>query len=170
MGMGMGGLPISERRNTAFMGTLVRSGRGEGVVVGTGVQSEFGVVFAMMQEVSFFLRAFSFSFFLFPAFGCGCGCRWSDQSLNESTVERRANPLLPLPSSSSSFLAPSPLLPFHQPHPIQHTDRRPKNPSATLHGRTRSQTLGHLLWRDWRHLFGRRVAEEELVGDVYYWW
>jgi Ca2+-transporting ATPase len=34
------------------MGTLVRSGRGEGVVVGTGVQSEFGVVFAMMQEVS----------------------------------------------------------------------------------------------------------------------
>ncbi|ORY80287.1 hypothetical protein BCR35DRAFT_304486 [Leucosporidium creatinivorum] len=50
-GMGMGGLPISERRNTAFMGTLVRSGRGEGVVVGTGVQSEFGVVFAMMQEI-----------------------------------------------------------------------------------------------------------------------
>lgn len=33
------------------MGTLVRSGRGEGVVVGTGTQSEFGVVFSMMQEV-----------------------------------------------------------------------------------------------------------------------
>ena len=44
-------VPISERRNTAFMGTLVRSGRGEGVVVGTGVRSEFGVVFEMMQEV-----------------------------------------------------------------------------------------------------------------------
>ncbi|KAK4704970.1 hypothetical protein P7C70_g1229, partial [Phenoliferia sp. Uapishka_3] len=49
--MGVGGLPISERRNIAFMGTLVRNGRGEGVVVGTGVQSEFGVVFAMMQEI-----------------------------------------------------------------------------------------------------------------------
>lgn len=50
--IGVGGLPISERSNIAFMGTLVRSGRGEGIVVGTGVQSEFGVVFAMMQEVS----------------------------------------------------------------------------------------------------------------------
>ena len=40
------------------MGTLVRSGRGEGVVVGTGVQSEFGVVFSMMQEVR---RALSLS-------------------------------------------------------------------------------------------------------------
>lgn len=50
-GLNIGGLPISERKNVAFMGTLVRSGRGEGVVVGTGVQSEFGVVFAMMQEV-----------------------------------------------------------------------------------------------------------------------
>lgn len=51
-GGGMSGLPIAERSNIAFMGTLVRSGRGEGIVVGTGVQSEFGVVFAMMQEVS----------------------------------------------------------------------------------------------------------------------
>ncbi|GAA5898248.1 hypothetical protein JCM8208_000195 [Rhodotorula glutinis] len=50
-GVGVGGLPIAERSNVAFMGTLVRSGRGEGVVVGTGVQSEFGVVFSMMQEV-----------------------------------------------------------------------------------------------------------------------
>ncbi|GAA5981415.1 hypothetical protein JCM10908_004102 [Rhodotorula pacifica] len=48
---GGAGIPISERTNVAFMGTLVRSGRGEGIVVGTGVQSEFGVVFSMMQEV-----------------------------------------------------------------------------------------------------------------------
>ncbi|KAK4052906.1 High affinity Ca2+/Mn2+ P-type ATPase-like protein [Microbotryomycetes sp. JL221] len=46
-----GVVPISERNNIAFMGTLVRSGRGEGIVVGTGTQSEFGVVFAMMQEI-----------------------------------------------------------------------------------------------------------------------
>lgn len=52
-GIGIGGLPISERNNVAFMGTLVRNGRGEGIVVGTGKQSEFGVVFSMMQDVSF---------------------------------------------------------------------------------------------------------------------
>lgn len=52
VGLGLGGLPISQRSNIAFMGTLVRSGRGEGIVVGTGVESEFGVVFTMMQEVS----------------------------------------------------------------------------------------------------------------------
>lgn len=51
-GVGIGGLPISERNNVAFMGTLVRNGRGEGIVVGTGKQSEFGVVFSMMQDVS----------------------------------------------------------------------------------------------------------------------
>jgi Ca2+-transporting ATPase len=51
--VGIGGLPISERNNIAFMGTLVRNGRGEGIVVGTGTQSEFGVVFSMMQDVSF---------------------------------------------------------------------------------------------------------------------
>ncbi|SCV67919.1 BQ2448_40 [Microbotryum intermedium] len=50
-GLGVGGLPISERRNIGFMGTLVRSGRGEGIVVGTGEQSEFGVVFRMMQDI-----------------------------------------------------------------------------------------------------------------------
>ncbi|GAA5908101.1 Ca(2+)/Mn(2+)-transporting P-type ATPase PMR1 [Sporobolomyces salmoneus] len=50
-GIGIGGLPISERANVAFMGTLVRNGRGEGIVVGTGKQSEFGVVFSMMQDV-----------------------------------------------------------------------------------------------------------------------
>ena len=46
-----GGLSISERSNIAFMGTLVKNGHGTGVVVGTGMQSEFGVVFSMMQEV-----------------------------------------------------------------------------------------------------------------------
>lgn len=47
----MGGLPISERSNVAFMGTLVSNGRGEGIVVGTGLSSEFGAVFALMQQV-----------------------------------------------------------------------------------------------------------------------
>lgn len=48
----LGGTPdISERTNTALMGTLVRSGRGSGVVVATGLQTEFGSIFSMMQDV-----------------------------------------------------------------------------------------------------------------------
>ncbi|KAL1411662.1 High affinity Ca2+/Mn2+ P-type ATPase-like protein [Vanrija albida] len=46
-----GGVALSERHCIAFMGTLVRSGHGSGIVVGTGKDSEFGVVFAMMQDV-----------------------------------------------------------------------------------------------------------------------
>ncbi|KAG8926869.1 High affinity Ca2+/Mn2+ P-type ATPase-like protein [Tulasnella sp. 418] len=36
----------------AFMGTLVRNGKGTGVVVGTGADTEFGLIFEMMQEVT----------------------------------------------------------------------------------------------------------------------
>lgn len=51
-GYGHGHEPgISERTNIAFMGTLVRNGHGAGIVVATGQQSEFGVIFSMMQEV-----------------------------------------------------------------------------------------------------------------------
>ncbi|CAH7676013.1 P-type ATPase [Phakopsora pachyrhizi] len=42
---------ISERTNVALMGTLVGSGNGSGIVVRTGSETEFGVVFGMMQEV-----------------------------------------------------------------------------------------------------------------------
>ncbi|KAJ3384268.1 High affinity Ca2+/Mn2+ P-type ATPase-like protein [Lobulomyces angularis] len=44
-------LPLAERRNIAFMGTLVRGGNGVGVVVGTGKNTEFGAIFIMMKEV-----------------------------------------------------------------------------------------------------------------------
>ncbi|XP_053126371.1 calcium-transporting ATPase type 2C member 2 [Hemicordylus capensis] len=36
--------------NVAFMGTLVRYGKGQGIVIGTGENSQFGEVFKMMQE------------------------------------------------------------------------------------------------------------------------
>lgn len=42
---------INERENIAFMGTLVRSGYGRGIVVGTGSKTEFGKVFSMVDEV-----------------------------------------------------------------------------------------------------------------------
>lgn len=44
-------LPLAERKNCAFMGTLVRSGHGVGIVVGTGKETEFGIIFSMMKEV-----------------------------------------------------------------------------------------------------------------------
>ncbi|TPX36280.1 hypothetical protein SmJEL517_g01646 [Synchytrium microbalum] len=44
-------LPIADRKNIAFMGTLVRNGHGRGIVVGTGADTEFGFVFNMMNQV-----------------------------------------------------------------------------------------------------------------------
>lgn len=47
-----GAIPIGERHNTAFMGTLACNGRGSGIVVGTSRNTEFGAVFEMMNEIS----------------------------------------------------------------------------------------------------------------------
>ncbi|ODQ50108.1 calcium-transporting ATPase 1 [Saitoella complicata NRRL Y-17804] len=43
------GPAITERKNIAFMGTLVRNGHGRGVVVGTGKETEIGAVFSMIS-------------------------------------------------------------------------------------------------------------------------
>ncbi|KAI0090797.1 Ca-transporting ATPase [Irpex rosettiformis] len=42
---------LAERSCVAYMGTLVRNGRGTGIVIATGTQTEFGVIFSMMQDV-----------------------------------------------------------------------------------------------------------------------
>jgi P-type Ca2+ transporter type 2C len=44
-------VPLAERSSIAFMGTLVRNGHGSGIVIATGTQTEFGVIFSMMQDV-----------------------------------------------------------------------------------------------------------------------
>ncbi|KAH8927154.1 calcium-transporting P, partial [Atractiella rhizophila] len=44
-------LHISEMKNIGFMGTLVKNGWGRGIVVGTGTNTEMGIVFEMMQDV-----------------------------------------------------------------------------------------------------------------------
>ncbi|KAJ3415912.1 High affinity Ca2+/Mn2+ P-type ATPase-like protein [Chytridiales sp. JEL 0842] len=44
-------LPLAERKNIAFMGTLIRHGRGTGIVIGIGKDTEFGAVFKMMKEI-----------------------------------------------------------------------------------------------------------------------
>lgn len=49
-----GGSPVAlaDRTCVAYMGTLVRNGRGTGVVIATGTDTEFGIIFSMMQDVS----------------------------------------------------------------------------------------------------------------------
>jgi len=43
-------ITIPDKKNLAFMGTLVRCGHGKGIVIGTGENSEFGEIFKMMQD------------------------------------------------------------------------------------------------------------------------
>lgn len=42
---------LNEQVNIAFMGTLVRSGYGQGLVVATGASTEFGSISASLQEI-----------------------------------------------------------------------------------------------------------------------
>ncbi|GAB7347642.1 hypothetical protein MBLNU459_g4511t1 [Dothideomycetes sp. NU459] len=44
-------LRLNEQKNIAFMGTLVRSGYGQGIVIGTGGATEFGAISASLQEI-----------------------------------------------------------------------------------------------------------------------
>jgi len=44
-------LPLGERKNTAFMGTLVTYGRGRGVVVATGMHTQIGLIAEMLQSM-----------------------------------------------------------------------------------------------------------------------
>lgn len=42
---------LNEQHNIAFMGTLVRSGYGQGIVISTGARTEFGSISASLQEI-----------------------------------------------------------------------------------------------------------------------
>ncbi|MRN26394.1 ATPase, partial [Romboutsia ilealis] len=44
-------LPVGDRKNEAFMSTLVTSGRGEGVVIGAGMDTEIGKIAAIISDV-----------------------------------------------------------------------------------------------------------------------
>jgi len=43
--------PLGDRKNTVFMGTLVNSGRGQGLAVSTGMHTQIGLIAEMLQNV-----------------------------------------------------------------------------------------------------------------------
>lgn len=44
-------IPLGDRKNTVFMGTVVNYGRGRGIVVGTGMHTQIGMIAEMLQSV-----------------------------------------------------------------------------------------------------------------------
>ncbi len=44
-------IPLGDRKNAAFMGTLISYGRGRGVVTGTGMRTQIGLIAQMLQSV-----------------------------------------------------------------------------------------------------------------------
>lgn len=44
-------VPLGDRRNTAFSGTVISHGRGRGVVVATGMKTQIGMIATMLQAI-----------------------------------------------------------------------------------------------------------------------
>ncbi len=44
-------IPLGDRKNTAFMSTLITYGRGKGLVTGTGMHTQIGLIAEMLQSL-----------------------------------------------------------------------------------------------------------------------
>jgi Ca2+-transporting ATPase len=44
-------IPLGDQKNLAFMGTTVTYGRGQGVVVNTGMRTQLGLIADLLQSV-----------------------------------------------------------------------------------------------------------------------
>ena len=45
-----GEVSLGDRKNMAFLGTMITYGRGRGIAIGTGMNTEIGVIAKMMQS------------------------------------------------------------------------------------------------------------------------
>lgn len=43
-------IPLGDRKNIAFMGTLITYGRGQGLVTGAGMNTQIGLIAEMIQS------------------------------------------------------------------------------------------------------------------------
>ena len=43
-------MPLGDRRNSAFLSTLITYGRGKGLVTGTGMRTQIGLIAEMIQS------------------------------------------------------------------------------------------------------------------------